>query len=184
MKSFLLYLFTVLLLLGCASVNPMNGRELQLGTPGETSLWKLTIGTGDRIRYTGLLALASEAEWMTAILLDGTGIKLIEERIYLDGIVETLFALPAVRQQGLPSYLGQGLFKLFMEWRSPVVGFHLTHFCLASSEAGLLTKTKKIGPFRLWTAVYVFKNPDGAGEPVKATLDLLWPVPDLNLTRL
>ena len=89
----------------------------------EESLWKLTIEQWGTERFTGLLAVRTIGPDFHLVLLDATGIKLLETTISNGSDVSVVFALKAVRDRGLPEYLTRSTSRIFETRRPALVLF-------------------------------------------------------------
>ncbi len=174
------------LLSGCAShlSPPPAGLEL---LPAEPTLWKLSLARGDRTLYAGLLLLSRVEVGERLILLDSTGIKLLEEQVTGAGEVIGIKALRPVADRGLPDFLGRSIYRLFLTV-PPESGEicrpqGLGELCLGLDPAGRLIKIRRWGPFVLWEGDYSINNEGPRRQTAEANLAEGWFTPEVRLQR-
>jgi hypothetical protein len=112
MKKVLLLIILLSQVYGCGVALQPYPHSAELFADDQT-LWQVRIGRGESQLFSGLLALNKKGQVLEAVLLDSTGIKLLEEKVLSSGEVEIVSALPAVRNKRLGPFLGEGLFRLF-----------------------------------------------------------------------
>jgi hypothetical protein len=186
MRGLWLALIFLGLLSGCGGGIVVSAVSSDLSI-AETSLWTVRLGRGDQEIFAGLLALRNEGDSIRAVLLDSTGIKLLEERISSSGEVQVIKAIPAVRDKRLPSFLGEGLYRLFFNSE----GFAgelcrrdgFASLCFGEQDSGQLVKLRRFGPFVLWRADYFINNYGSRSVISGARLNSFWPAPYLDLQR-
>lgn len=179
-------LVCVALLSGCGArlAPPPSGLEL---LPAEPSLWKLSLERRGRPLYAGLLLLSRTQEGGRLVLLDATGIKLLEELVASDGEVTGIRALRPVADRGLPVFLGRSIHRLFLSGE-PAPGESCLaqasgELCLGLDEAAGLVKIRRWGPFVLWQAAYSINNEGPVRRALEARLDGGWFAPEVKLER-
>lgn len=174
------------LLTGCGATMVVSTVSPELSV-AEPSLWTVRLGRGDQEIFAGLLVLRNEGDAIRAVLLDSTGIKLLEERVSASGEVTVIKAISAVKNKRLPAFLGEGLYRLFFN----SAGFAgevcrrdgFARLCFGEEDSGQLVKLRRFGPFVLWRADY-FINNYGSGSVISgARLTSFWPAPYLDLQR-
>ena len=186
MRELWLALIFLGLLTGCGGGMVVSTVSPELSV-AEPSLWTVRLGRGDQEIFAGLLVLRHEGDAIRAVLLDSTGIKLLEERVSASGEVTVIKAISAVKNKRLPSFLGEGLYRLFFNSE----GFDgevcrrdgFARLCFGEEDSGQLVKLRRFGPFVLWRADY-FINNYGSGSVISgARLNSFWPAPYLDLQR-
>ncbi len=186
MKRVLLLIILLSQVYGCGAALQPYPHSAGLFPDGQ-SLWKIRIGRGESQLFAGLLALNKKAEALEAVLLDSTGIKLLEEKVSASGEVEIVSALPAVRNKRLGPFLGEGLSRLFFM----PAGFTdelcrrqgLFELCFGAEKEEHLVKFRRLGPFVLWSGDYFINNYDSEPLVTGARLKGGWLTPYLHLER-
>lgn len=174
------------LLGGCATVLRPAPADLIL-LPSEPTLWKLALRRGGEPLYTGLLLLNRQEQGTGMVLLDATGIKLLEGRLSETGELRGVKALRPVADRGLPDFLGRAVQRLFLlppppdgETCRPEGWGKL---CQGLDESGRLVRIRRWGPLRLWTADYSLNNAGATPLLAGARLGQGWLTPEVGLER-
>lgn len=189
LKDFALALTTLLftaLLAGCgAHLRPTPINPVLL--PTEPTLWKLALRRGGEARYTGLLLLRRDEKGVGLVLLDPTGIKLLEGRVNEAGEVTGVKALRPVADRDLPNFLGGVVQRLFLLAPPPAgetcrpAGFG--QLCQGLNSAGQLARIRSWGPLVLWAADYSINNDGPAPLLTGARLEQGWLTPEVGLEQ-
>jgi hypothetical protein len=174
------------LLSGCASHLAPAPAGLEL-LPAEPTLWKLSLARGDRTLYSGLLLLNRGEAGGRLVLLDSTGIKLLEERVDGGGEVSGTKALRQIADRGLPAFLGRSIYRLFLT-APPERGETCRpqspgELCLGLDSSGRLVKIRRWGPFVLWEGAYSINNGEPVRQALEASLGEGWFTPEVRLRR-
>lgn len=188
LKGFFLLAVALLtaLLGGCAThLSPAPAYSAML--TAEPSLWKLALRRSEEPRYTGLLLLSRGEEETSMVLLDPTGIKLLEEQVNAAGEVAEVKALRLVADRGLPDFLGLVVQRLFL-LPPPPVGETcrpegLGKLCQGLNESGRLVRIRRWGPFVLWAADYFINNDGKVPLLTEARMSEGWLAPEVGLER-
>jgi hypothetical protein len=121
------------------------------------------------------------------VLLDPTGIKLLEGRVQVSGELLGVKALRPVADRGLPDFLGRVLQRLFLLPPPPAGATcrpaGLGELCQGLNEAGRLVRIRRWGPFVLWAADYSINNESAAPLLTSARLAEGWLAPEVGLAR-
>lgn len=186
MKRILLFIVVLSQIYGCAASLKPYPASSELVTDGQ-SLWTARIGRGDSQLFAGLLALNKKGEELGAVLLDSTGIKLLEEKILATGDVEVVSSMAAVRNKRLGPFLGEGLFRLFFNHQGmnnePCRQDGLFELCFGIDDEEHLVIFKRLGPFVLWSGDYSINSYDSGSELTGARLNSGWLTPYLHLEK-
>ena len=186
MKKVLLLIILLSQVYGCGVALQPYPHSSGLFPDGQT-LWTIRIGRGESQLFAGLLALNRQGDELEAVLLDSTGIKLLEEKVFSSGEVEIISALPAVRNKRLGPFLGEGLFRLFFIptgfIEEPCRRQGLFELCFGGEEEDHLVKLRRLGPFVLWRGDYFINNYNSEPVVAGARLNGGWLTPFLQLDR-
>ncbi|PXF52464.1 MAG: hypothetical protein C4B58_16650 [Deltaproteobacteria bacterium] len=126
----------------------------------EESLWKLTIEQWGTERFTGLLAVRTLGPDFHLILLDATGIKLLETAITDGSNVRVVSALKAVRDRGLPKHLSISTSRIFDTMSGDVncSRHSFIRICKKWPALDVQRKEARFGPFLLWSVDYFYSK--------------------------
>ncbi|HIJ78978.1 MAG: hypothetical protein OEY01_07895 [Desulfobulbaceae bacterium] len=184
MKRFLL-LLALVLLGGCAlsSREPVDvvDREALSG-----ALWKVEISQWGTVRFTGLLAprLETEKGILHYVLLDGTGIKLLEARVRPNGKQQIIQVVKMLHKYHLPVFMADSLSRIFLVEpeldRSPVG--RLVRFDREQPDELLMRKLARVGPVCLWSVDYSLAP--NTKQPAEITYIMPWLGMRLSLVKL
>ena len=181
-------LFSVLLLITIAacSVKEMPPfPEMRRTLADRESLWQMRLEHRGRERFSGILALRSEENNIRMVLLDSTGIKLMEAVVGGNHKFEVVYAMKIVQDHNLPEYLCRSLEKIFLETPDelPCSGGWLYRLCRYAVSDGHGRKRASWGPIPLWKVDFLVDT----SHPLtmkRAVLDSPWPGPKLILDML
>ena len=159
MIRWILLILIVQFISGC-SINKIPEHADQHFPYVEESLWKLTIEKWGTERFTGLLAVRTLGPDFHLVLLDATGIKLLETAMSDGSDVRVVFALKAVRDRGLPEYLSRSTSRIFETMSDDVScsrhGFN--RICKKKPASDVKRKEARFGPFLIWSVDYFFSK--------------------------
>ncbi|MFU8818420.1 MAG: hypothetical protein ACNA74_01705 [Desulfurivibrio sp.] len=172
----LLRLLTALLLLlgllaGCAlpARVPISEPDHLLAAPaaGGEQLWRIKILRGEKMRFTGLLGTRREGGGLYYVLLDGSGVTLLEARLTAGGEYQPIRELAIFRDHRLPEFLAQSLHRIFLlqPAATPCGRNLLLRFCREETNTQGMKKFAKLGPLPLWRVDY-------AGQPATLAANL------------
>ncbi|MBW1671367.1 MAG: hypothetical protein JRJ43_09735 [Deltaproteobacteria bacterium] len=126
----------------------------------DESLWKLTIEKWGSERFTGLLAVRTLGPDFHLVLLDATGIKLLETTMSNKSDVRVVFALKPARDHGLPEYLSRSTSRIFdtMSGNDNCSRHGFIKICKKKPASDMERKEARFGPFLLWSVDYFYGN--------------------------
>lgn len=186
MLRMIILLLLAALFAGCApALRPFGAPPPSL--PAEPTLWTLALRRGGEPLYTGLLLLSRSEAGAGMVLLDPTGIKLLEGQVSEAGQVTGVKALRPVADRGLPDFLGQVVQRLFLRAPPPPSatcrpeGFG--QLCQGLDRYGQLVRFRRWGPFVLWSADYSINHEDEPALLTGARLGQGWLTPEVALER-
>ena len=159
MIRWILLILIIQFISGC-SINKIPEYNDQHFPYVEESLWKLTIEKWGTERFTGLLAVRTLGPDFHLVLLDATGIKLLETAMSDGSDVRVVSALKAVRDRGLPEYLSRSTSRIFDTMSDDVNcsrhGF--IRICKKKPALDVERKEARFGPFLIWSVDYFFSK--------------------------
>ncbi|MEN8190338.1 MAG: hypothetical protein ABFS19_10860 [Thermodesulfobacteriota bacterium] len=149
--------FLTVLLLLCLSGCGLNPGQLELLQPPEEesdSLFNLKLFTGKELRFSGLIGLKTTDNGLHCLLLDASGIKLLEGSLDSSGQWKTTFVLAPFEQSGLVSFLALSLRRTYLHFPAeiPCSRSLLNRFCIYQEEQW--QKVEQSGVVTVWQARY------------------------------
>jgi hypothetical protein len=142
------------LLLGSCALPPAVTRpEAMPGAEaGAGRLLHLRIERWDTLRFSGLLGLRGKGAELYYVLLDATGVKLIEAEVAGDESYKLLQVSGPMRQSDFAPFLSQALARIYLQEpdRLPCAGSWLYRICREGSAEGGSRKYGQAGPFEVW----------------------------------
>ena len=126
----------------------------------EESLWKLTVEKWGAERFTGLLAVRTIGPDFHLVLLDATGIKLLETTMSDGSDVRVVSAVRPLRDRGLPEYLSRSTSRIFDTMSGDVHCFRhgFIRICKKKPALDVERKEARFGPFLLWSVDYFYSK--------------------------
>ncbi|MBW2164212.1 MAG: hypothetical protein JRF43_07185 [Deltaproteobacteria bacterium] len=155
----ILFILIIQFISGCG-INKIPEHADQHFQYVEESFWKLTIEQWGTERFTGLLAVRTLGPDFHLVLLDATGIKLMETAMSDGSDVRVVSALKAVRDRSLPKYLSKSISRIFDTMSDDVnCSRHgLIRICKKKSALDMERKEARFGPFLLWSVDYFYSK--------------------------
>lgn len=136
----------------------------------EGRLLHIRIERWNTLRFAGLLGVRETAGGLDYVLLDATGVKLLEAQVAADGSFTLLQESGPLRKSGLPPFLAEALARIYLQApdRSPCAGSWWYRLCRETGEDGSSVKTGQAGPFTLWriTGGEKADSADGGSSPL------------------
>ncbi|MFH7319912.1 hypothetical protein ACHHRT_04770 [Desulfurivibrio sp. D14AmB] len=123
---------------------------------GEELLWRIKILRGEKTQFTGLLGTRREGDGLYYVLLDGSGVTLLEARLTAGGEYQPIRELAIFRDHRLPEFLAQSLRRIFLlqPAATPCDRNLLLRFCQQETNAQGMKKFAKLGLLPLWRVEY------------------------------
>ena len=179
--------WVLLALVGCAPApSQLDGRYPPAPPSGRQTLWSIQFSQDGAERFSGLLVTDLKASRLDFLLLDATGLKLLEASLAKTGELEVREALQLVQKKQLPERLARALWRIFYVTpdRQPCAWHGLLRLCASAPRPGTVTKNAHLGPFMVWSVDYDY----GAGDPLPqlrgARLEVPWQDVSLSLSYL
>lgn len=167
----------VLLGLVCAascSLPVKHGGIGQEGTTGETQLMKIRIKQWGNTRFSGLLVLQNHSTEVYYILLDATGVKLLEARVEKNGDYEIIRASGPVKDTQMPDFLAKSLQRIYLiePDTAPCSRNMLLWLCMEESADQHMIKYARAGPFTIWSVDYKYDS--NSTDWLEVSMSLPW----------
>lgn len=127
---------------------------------GESQLMNIRIERWGTTRFSGLIAMQERGNAIYYVLLDATGVKLMEALVKEDGNHELVRAHGALKDTRLPEFLSESLQKIYLIEPDtlPCSRTLLLSLCKEKSEDNQWHKYAQAGPFSLWLVDYYAEN--------------------------
>ncbi len=147
----------IIVFIGCIlSSCSLTGSEYNnpniLKAEKEAGLYNIRIERWGKIRFSGILALQQRKEGLSYVLLDATGVTLIEAEVSLSGDHRLIRANGSLKISQLPHYLSTSLKRIYLldPLQSPCDRTLFFSFCKEPSGAQEWQKYVQAGPFTVW----------------------------------
>lgn len=160
MRNIVFYLLTMFLLIfllnGCATTPTSLYKKELTGSAGTSSLYKITISSFSKQRFSGLLAVTFKAEEINYFLLDSTSIKLLEANVKGENKFSVLSGVQKIKESKLPSILSRSLYQIFLLQpnNTPCSSTLIRSLCKKKLDGKTLLKYSRMGPFPQWEVRY------------------------------
>jgi hypothetical protein len=124
---------------------PLPYRELS------GSLWRIRITHRDKARFSGIIGLEKRGEAVYSVLLDATGLPLLEGLTGIDGKMKIISCVEEVRRRGLPEVIASMLSALYLTpAREECRWYEFGCTMWESGAASPVRLRKSFGPLDLW----------------------------------
>ncbi len=119
---------------------------------GAGRLLHLRVERWDTLRFSGLLGLRARGAGLSYVLLDATGVKLIEAEVAGDGSHQLLRVSGPLRESDFAPFLSRALARIYLQEpdRLPCTGSWLYQICRDEGGEGGSSKYGQAGPFEVW----------------------------------
>lgn len=160
----------IVLVLCACTLPPTVTRPEAMPMPGPVEgagrLLHLRVERWDIQRFSGLLGLRERPAGLYYVLLDATGVKLLEAEVAGDGSHKLLRVSGALQKSDFAPFLSEALARIYLQEPDhlPCAGSWLYQICREESAENGWFKYGQAGPFTVWR---VSVPAAGAGaEPV------------------
>jgi hypothetical protein len=115
-------------------------------------LLTLRLERWDDLQFSGLLGLRVEAAGLYYVLLDATGIKLLEAEVTVDGRSDAGRLSGPLKNSSLGPFLAEALARIYLQEpvQMPCAGSWQYRLCREESGEQGLRKYGQAGMFRVW----------------------------------
>ncbi len=147
----LLYSF---LCAGCSLPLAQKNEKVVAPEPVPSALFNIRIERWGTQQLSGLLALLDRPTGLSYVLLDATGMKLLEGEISSENNSVNLPSGGILKKSGLAGYFIQSLERVFLyePSKKPCGRSWLLQFCSEKEKGHTWYKTARFWPFTLWRA--------------------------------
>lgn len=150
------------LLAGCSLPKEVASPELAVREAAPGRMLNIRIERWDTLRFAGLLGLRQTAGGLDYILLDATGVKLLQAEVAGDGSFTLKQESGPLHKTGLAPFLSEALARIYLQEpvRPPCAGSWWYRLCRQEDERGARVKYGQAWPFTVWRVT----GGDGQGE--------------------
>ncbi len=136
----------------CSSIAPPYQLLRDQQIVETTNIFNIVIKSWGKQRYSGLLAIRNSSKGLRYILLDPTGIKLLESEIRLEKLQLAGLQTGPLAGSNLNSFLARAIKRIFLEIpdKLPCMRRGLARLCYNIDPEGNWDKTYQIWPFMIW----------------------------------
>lgn len=114
MKRLSLLIIFVCSLSSCSLPALYNGAlNNEQQSKSSSQIYTMRIERWDRLLFSGILGLKLQTNGFYYVVLDATGISLLEAQVFEDGSFKVLSGQPKVKESGLPSFLCKALARMY-----------------------------------------------------------------------
>ena len=159
--KFLMRILPLSLVFSACCLPVHTGDSSSINQTGPSHLMQIHIESWGTSRFTGLLGLQFHDRGLTYMLLDATGITLLESQVTQDGDFTVIRAAGKLGESGLPDFLASSLRKIYLIKPAtvPCADTLLLRFCEEKMENNRFRKYASTGPFTLWKAEFDSTGP-------------------------
>ncbi len=145
---------------------------------------KIRIKQWGNTRFSGLLVLQNHSTEVYYILLDATGVKLLEARVEKNGDYEIIRASGPVKDTQTPDSLAKSLQRIYLikPDTAPCSRNMLLWLCLEESADQHMIKYARAGPFTIWSVDYKYDS--NSTDWLEVSMSLPWFGVKLTLIRI
>jgi hypothetical protein len=174
MKSGILcfYCCFCLVLTSCGLPRTTSTPALTDQGKGTGRLLNIRVERWDTVRFSGLLGLRETAEGLYYVLLDATGVKLLEVEVAGDGSHKLLRVSGPLKKTDFAPFLSEALVRIYLQEpdeKSCVVSW-LYQVCREEGEDKGWDKYGQAGPFKVWQVSASRASRDSSGADGEAVV--------------
>lgn len=154
-----------LVLCACALPPTVTGPVAGAGFEGGAGrMLHLRVERWDTLRFSGLLGLRARGAGLYYVLLDATGVKLIEAEVAADGSHRLLRVSGPLQKSEFAPFLSEALARIYLQepGHPPCAGSWLYRICREENGQGGTRKYGQAGPFEVWRVMRPAEDQGGA----------------------
>lgn len=154
MKISFLYLYCCLCLIlsSCSLPHSVAKPDLEEGEQRAGQLLRIRVERWETVRFSGLLGLQKNAAGLQYVVLDATGVKLLEVAVAGDGSDKLLRLNGVLKDTDFAPFLSEALARIYLQKADGMgcIGSWLYQVCREESEGNGWLKYGQVGPFKVW----------------------------------
>lgn len=173
MRALTILLISCSLLLACSFPGGKYSNTDVLKIKKEAVLYTISIEQWGEMRFSGILALQFRQESLYYMLLDATGVTLVEAEVSLTDGHRLVRAMGPLKTSELPNSLSTALKRIYLlnPPQGPCSQGFISRFCIEVAEQREWQKYVRVGPFTVWEAEH---SDRGDGERIDTTYTQPW----------
>ncbi len=155
MRWLIFLFFCLILCAGCSLPLAQKSEEVLTPDTEQSSLFNIRLERWGVQQFSGLLALRNRPAGLSYVLLDATGMKLLEGEIYSGDDRANLPSGGVLKESSLAGFFAQSLENIFLSEPStkPCGWSWLLQLCSEEEKDHVWRKTARLWPFTLWQVV-------------------------------
>lgn len=154
MHRWILFLTCLFVTSCCLPISSDNGLDQEI-IEDKAKIYNIVIKRWDKLEYSGLLAVKKSHEGLHYILLDPTGVKLLESEIQVQTSESETVAGGVLAHSKLRNFLDTVLQRVYLTYphKLPCDWNGVLQFCYRKQNRTDWTKITKVWPFVYWEAL-------------------------------
>ena len=152
MKRLVILIICSAMLCSCSVSRGIHGSLEAVGEKEEAKLYTIIIELWGKVKFSGLLALRKQPEGLSYVMLDATGVKLIDAEVSSSGEHQLVFAAGPMKTSRLPEVLSTSLNRMFLlaPTQYPCSEKMFVSLCVHLNDKEILSKKMRVWPFTVW----------------------------------
>lgn len=152
MRQVAVLIFCIILLCSCGVPGNVSRKASISPATSNAVLANIRIERWGEMQFSGILALKERQQEMTYVLLDATGVKLLEGEVDAAADQDMLDAKGPLRESHLPRFLSTSLARMFLlePEKTPCSWYMIFRFCREMADATVSTTSFRAGPLLVW----------------------------------
>ena len=153
MRALLFCCWACLLFTACSLPKEVTAPDMAGKDQGPSGrMLNIRIERWEKLRFSGLLGIRETPGGLDYVLLDATGIKLLQAEVAGDGSFTLKQESGPLHKSGLAPFLSEALARIYLQEpvRLPCTGSWFYRLCREADEDGSSVKYGQAGPFTVW----------------------------------
>lgn len=152
MKRPIVYILCCVMLGSCSVPKGIRSNLETVDEKGEARLYTIAIKLWGKDKFSGLLALRMQPQRLSYVILDATGVKLIDAEVSSSGDHQIVFEAGPMKTSSFPEVLSTSLYRMFLiaPKQYPCSEKMFVSLCVQQTDKDILIKKMRIWPFTVW----------------------------------
>ena len=140
------------ILAACSVPHIASKPDMDEKEQGSGRLLRIRVERWDTVRFSGLLGLQKNAAGLQYVVLDATGVKLLEVEVTGDGSDKVLRVDGVLKNSDFAPFLSEALARIYLQEVDGIgcIGSWFYRVCREESEDSGWVKYGQAGPFKVW----------------------------------